>query len=227
MLPRPEQPGAVLVGAEDVGAEPDGHLFKPATLENFPPGFRADIVRRSARPHDSAGESHLLSFGEFVAYYLLTWSPALWEQLGVTLWPDDFNPDGIAMPEDWRIRFIYEDDRGVGETTRYFDTVEKNLPRHAVGGPVERRDRAVLLRSAAQWLTEQVLVAGAVRVVDAPVPPAAPAGPPRARQRADLHGRRRPRHLRRLELQPAVARTGVHAAARRRHRSQRPDGAAR
>ncbi|HEU4694465.1 MAG TPA: DUF6603 domain-containing protein [Vicinamibacterales bacterium] len=99
----------VLVGSEELGADPSGIVFKPATLENFPPGFRADIVRRSAAFTTSSGGGHLLSFGEFVAYYLLAWSPALWD-LEEKLWPDSFVPANVPMPEDWRIRFIYKEE---------------------------------------------------------------------------------------------------------------------
>jgi hypothetical protein len=97
----------LLVGEEELGADPTGTAFKTATIENFPPAFRGDTVRRSGG-FTMGGRDHLLSFGEFAAYYLLTWSPALWE---LDLWPADFDAAAIAAiepPTDWVIRFIYK-----------------------------------------------------------------------------------------------------------------------
>ena len=164
VLPALNKLARVLIGEEDLGADPTGAQFKRATLENFPPAFRADIVRRSAAFTTSAGDSHLLSFGEFVAYYLLTWSPALWTIAAdeeeeddsdaldpsiVALWPEDFNPAQIAMPEDWRVRFIYEDDSGVGDTTEYYDMLVEALPVADSPQPEASRDEH------ASWYFEQ------------------------------------------------------------------------
>jgi hypothetical protein len=129
LLPVLNNLARILVGAEDLGANPAGDLFKPADLLNFPPGFRQDIVIRSAGFTTSAGSSHLLSFGEFIAYYLLTWSPELWsvdaaffagDEPTSKLWPDGFVPSAIPIPEDWRVRFLFEDDSPEAEFTDAF-----------------------------------------------------------------------------------------------------------
>ena len=132
LLPVLNHLARLLVGLEDTGLSPTGDLFAHVTLENFPPAFRGDIVRRSGGLTTSAGDSHLLSFGEFVAYYLLTWSPALWE-LGNDLWPADFTAANIVMPEDWRVRFLYDDDRGIGSFSDAYEEFLKNLPDDAPG----------------------------------------------------------------------------------------------
>ena len=108
LLPALNNLARFLVGDEELGAEPTGRVFKAATLYNFPPAFRGDIVRRSAGFTTSAGD-HLLSFGEFVTYYLLTWSPELWTP---DIWPsiDEFDPVKIDVPQDWLIRFLYKDE---------------------------------------------------------------------------------------------------------------------
>jgi hypothetical protein len=157
LLPVLNDLARLLVGPEDAGLNPTGDLFAAVTLENFPPGFRGDIVRRSAGFTTSDGGSHLISFGEFVAYYLLTWSPALWEARrevpagevadptpgdGRDLWPDDFVPTDAAMPEDWRVRFLYRDDRGVGEFTEAYHTLLANLPGDAPGPDAPASDHA-------------------------------------------------------------------------------------
>ena len=131
LLPALNNLARVLIGEEELGADPTGGLFKPATLEHFPPQFRSEIVRRSAGFTTSSGESHLLSFGEFVAYYLLAWSPALWD---LELWPEDFTPSEIAMPDDWRVRFLYksepvdEDSRSEDNFTDGYNELLSVLP---------------------------------------------------------------------------------------------------
>ncbi len=145
VLPAINKLARLLIGEEDLGADSAGTTFRRASLKNFPPAFRADIVRRSAGFTTSAGESHLLSLGEFVAYYVLTWSPALWElpSPGLSaLWPSqaEFDPESTAtdgdrpfeavqvqMPDDWRVRFLFANDDGTGETQAYLDLV-KHLP---------------------------------------------------------------------------------------------------
>jgi hypothetical protein len=124
----------LLVGEELLGADPGGTVFKAATLENFPAAFRGDTVRRSGGFTTSTGD-HLLSFGEFAAYYLLTWSPALWE---LDLWPSltDFDPArNVEPPTDWLIRFIYkrepvdEESRSEDNFTDAYKTLRDKLPK--------------------------------------------------------------------------------------------------
>lgn len=138
----------LLIGEEELGADPTGTQFKAATLANFPPQFRGAVVRRSAGFTTSDGESHLLSFGEFMAYYLLTWSPTLWAEGEPAvlangqprtvrdLWPSltDFDPAQIEASDDWRIRFIYkhepvdEDGFSSDNLTDDFKTLLCSLP---------------------------------------------------------------------------------------------------
>lgn len=151
VLPAINKLARLLIGDEVLAADPAGTVFRRATLKNFPPAFRADIVRRSAGFTTSSGESHLLSLGEFVAYYLLVWSPALWG-LGLrdpsdppdlrALWPGkaDFDPEStfadgeepfdaaqVQMPEDWRVRFLFSADDGTGKAKTYRELLA-NLP---------------------------------------------------------------------------------------------------
>lgn len=139
LLPALSALARVLVGEEELGADPTATVFKSATLENFPPDFRGDIVRRSAGFTTSSGASHLLSFGEFVSYYLLTWSPTLWD---LDLWPgiEDFDPAKLDPPDDWVIRFLYNQEP-VDDETRSADnfTVEYQELRKVL--PVDDRIR--------------------------------------------------------------------------------------
>jgi hypothetical protein len=97
----------VLVGDEDLGANPVDAQVAEATLQNFPPGFRRGAAVRSAFFTVDGGASHVFSFGEFIAHYVLTWSPALW---ALDLWPDDFDPSALQMPEDWFITWTFKDE---------------------------------------------------------------------------------------------------------------------
>src|SRR5688572_571432 len=65
ILPVLNHLGGVLVGDEDLGANPVDEQTVAATLENFPPGFRRGAAVRSAFFTMSSGESHVFSFGEF------------------------------------------------------------------------------------------------------------------------------------------------------------------
>jgi hypothetical protein len=54
----------------------------PATTELFPPSRRQRLIHQVAKLTTGSGDSHVLSFGEYCAMYLLGWSS--------TLWPADF-----------------------------------------------------------------------------------------------------------------------------------------
>jgi len=59
----------------------------------FPPGSRQTLIRKYARLSSTAAASHLLSFGEFCAMYLMTWSNVLWpDQLAAKNVVFDPNP---------------------------------------------------------------------------------------------------------------------------------------
>jgi hypothetical protein len=49
---------------------------------NFPPSRRQKFVRETGAFSTGDGESHLMSFGEFVAMYLAVWNPRVWRPLG-------------------------------------------------------------------------------------------------------------------------------------------------
>jgi hypothetical protein len=178
LLPVLNNLARALVGAEDLGANPAGDLFKQADLLNFPPAFRKDIVIRSAGFTTSAGSSHLLSFGEFMAYYLLTWSPALWsideafyesrepkptepnptEPIPTSqLWPDDFVPSDIQMPEDWRVRFLFEDDSPDSGFTDGYLELRKKL--FEDGSPLTEPDEqaAFFFGQKRDWIASKFL----------------------------------------------------------------------
>jgi len=57
---------------------PVGDKRYAADLNNFPAGQRLKLVQDEARMTSTDGDSHLFSFGEFCAMYLLTWSSACW-----------------------------------------------------------------------------------------------------------------------------------------------------
>ena len=138
MLPVLNHVGRVLIGDEDLGAHPsDPTVLKEATLRNFPPVFRLDTSRRSGG-FTSDDENHLFAYGEFIAHYLLTWSPALWQ---LDLWPrDDVDPskefDGSSLlaPDDWRIALSFADEI-TGEPSGDFETLKSILP--DVADPVQ------------------------------------------------------------------------------------------
>jgi hypothetical protein len=56
------------------------------SIANFPVMRRRRVVRDLARFSTSDGLNHLLSFGEFAAFHLLSWSPRLWRALSL---PED------------------------------------------------------------------------------------------------------------------------------------------
>ena len=150
LLPALNTLARMLVGEEELGAEPTGTVFKAATLENFPPGFRGDTVRRSAGFTTSAGD-HLLSFGEFVTYYLLTWSPELWK---LDLWPStdpidpsNFDPSKITVPQDWLIRFLYKEEP-VDAETRFVRQLHRRVPDAARDAARTRRRKGRTTRYA-------------------------------------------------------------------------------
>ena len=73
----------------------------------LPAGRRQKLVTATGRLTTDAGASHLISFGEFAAMYLLAWSPDCWpERLGVLDWSTDPGGDGHDL---WQKA---SDDRG-------------------------------------------------------------------------------------------------------------------
>src|SRR4030095_5601318 len=99
---------------------------------HFPPGLRREIVLERAGFTTTDGESHLLSLGEFAAYYLLTWSPELWKQQGP--WPEPTDMAAWNVPAEWRAAFESEGG-GLAQLRTWF---------HAHEGKVPPEDRADL-----------------------------------------------------------------------------------
>ncbi len=133
VLPVLNHVGRLLVGDEDLGSKPVDATTVAAILQNFPPAFRRGVAVRSAYFTMSGGSSHVFSFGEFIAHYLLAWSPALWEKTDLSkdgfnkaLWPDaaDFNPETIPMPEDFFLQWTFKDEVEGTHTDDYYTLKE-------------------------------------------------------------------------------------------------------
>jgi hypothetical protein len=92
-----------------------GVRLEPAVPSHFPAGLRKAIVRDDALLTTGEGESHLLSFGEYLAMHLLSYSNVLWPAVlptyGELFWSEtlaglqvDEILEGLALPpEIWRI----------------------------------------------------------------------------------------------------------------------------
>lgn len=60
-------------------------------------GRRQELVTKEGSFTSDAAKSHLLTFAEYAAMYLLTWSDVLWPR-GV--WPDDMPPFEVVFPRE-------------------------------------------------------------------------------------------------------------------------------
>lgn len=82
LLPTLVQIGHALLGEsplETISVAVDGAEQRvDATNANFPPGRRQYLMAANAKFTSEAAASHLISFGEFAAMYVLSWSPAAW-----------------------------------------------------------------------------------------------------------------------------------------------------
>jgi hypothetical protein len=72
----------------------------PGDLDHFPPGLRKPIVLELGGFTTGDGGSHLLTFGEVCAYYLLAWSPTLWDWEGLFPEPEDYGRTGTLYGPD-------------------------------------------------------------------------------------------------------------------------------
>ena len=102
-----------------------GVRLEPAVPSRFPAGLRKAIVRDDAKLTTGDGESHLLSFGEYLAMHLLSYSNVLWPAALPTyaelFWSETlagFEVDellaGLALPpEIWRVH------TGLGFATKH------------------------------------------------------------------------------------------------------------
>lgn len=77
--------GLTLIGKRDKNGKPIqieqfkiGGQVQDADGDSFFPGKRDDLIEVEARMTSKDGVSHLISFAEFCAMYLFSWSPAVW-----------------------------------------------------------------------------------------------------------------------------------------------------
>jgi len=84
-----------ILGHELMGADEDVALSSaanpvPGTLANFPAERREALVRSEGGLTSTSSGSHLITFGEFAATYLLAWNPAIWSEM--------FDADHVLRP---------------------------------------------------------------------------------------------------------------------------------
>lgn len=104
LLPQVNAIGRELVGFTET--LPINNADIPVDLENFPATRRRHLVREIARFSTTDGENHLLSYGEFVALHLLSWSPRLWRKLATA--DEIFVPSAKVEAnhlQDWETKF--------------------------------------------------------------------------------------------------------------------------
>lgn len=103
--------GQTLFGDKLVEQIKVGDQMWPVDLAHFPPGLRLTLVRDEARMTSTDGTSHLFSFGEFCAMYLISWSSVCWpEKMPV----EELFPDPLELlkkiPDPLRGKVVTEDD---------------------------------------------------------------------------------------------------------------------
>src|SRR5690606_27561949 len=90
-----------------------GPTALPIDLIAFPPGRRQGLVLRQAQMTTVDGESHLLSFGEFAAMYLMVWCnacwplPPQWPQF-LDLHPQKLPPTVLVPPDVPAVKYDWE-----------------------------------------------------------------------------------------------------------------------
>jgi hypothetical protein len=107
LLPQLSEIGRELVGFDE--ALPIQNAPVVVNIDNFPAMRRRRVVRDLARFTTSDGLQHLLSFGEFVALHLVSWSPRLWRELedviGIFRLVDNVEAHHLQVwppPNEWR-----------------------------------------------------------------------------------------------------------------------------
>lgn len=60
---------------------PTSFGVKPCSRVNFPPGFREEMMLQEAGFTTGLGDSHLITFGEFMAMYMMSWSNVVWPEM--------------------------------------------------------------------------------------------------------------------------------------------------
>jgi hypothetical protein len=81
LLPLLTETGNALIGVTERLPLSTSPVPVEATAANFPTTWRQELVVQQARFTSSDASSHLLSFGEFCALYLFSWSNVLWSDL--------------------------------------------------------------------------------------------------------------------------------------------------
>lgn len=101
LLPYLTDAGNTLLGITEslpiVEPETERLKFFPVTQENFPAGRRFALVTKQAR-FSGAGQSHLISFAEYITAYLFYFSEVLWPENLMSF--DDFFAIHSALPEE-------------------------------------------------------------------------------------------------------------------------------
>lgn len=117
LLPMLNYLGILLLGYEEFVIFENGNQTNivRGNLENLPTLRRRKLIREAAKMSSTACDNHLITFGEFAAMYLFSWSPSVWRSLyDNTTWrplprADDIlvaisstlNPNHKAMLTDW------------------------------------------------------------------------------------------------------------------------------
>ncbi|MFN0086630.1 MAG: hypothetical protein ACKVX9_14670 [Blastocatellia bacterium] len=91
---------AQLIGTEEM--LPIGSASFACTTTLFPPGFRQELAFNEAKFTSTAARSHLLSFGEFAAMYLMAWSNALWPDIAGLKTLEQIVAGITTLPATWK-----------------------------------------------------------------------------------------------------------------------------
>lgn len=80
-----------------------------AATTNFPTTWRQELVVQQAKFTSGEASSHLLSFGEFCALYLLSWSNVLWDELTseANVFPESGDENAIVAALPAHLRELY------------------------------------------------------------------------------------------------------------------------
>ena len=84
----------------------------PADLKHFPARIRGPVVECEAQ-FSTGGESHLLSFGEYCAMYLMVWSNAAWElkpgaKPALATIDEVYSVPPTPLPQLWELHSCFE-----------------------------------------------------------------------------------------------------------------------
>jgi hypothetical protein len=142
LLPQLNAIGRELVGfAETL---PISNNEVEVSIANFPVMRRRRVVRDLARFTTTDGLHHLLSFGEYVALHLLSWSPRLWRTLAE---PDEVFVAAANVEDhhlqDWPAPAEWREEKVKGGRTREAAFVDETNVARVFGAAVPRVARAL------------------------------------------------------------------------------------